>query len=344
MHDNAVPLVSIIIANYNYGRFLAEAIHSALNQTYKNVEVILVDDGSTDESLDVLKQYQQKLTFLTCDHGGQCAAINKAFAHSRGDFIILLDADDYLTKNAVQLHIDNFAQNRDITKSQGYMQCVDTHGGHLSKTIPARLAKTGLYRDRVLEHGPWTVSHAWTSGNAWRRTFLQAVFPLPEQAEALSSPDGCLNVLSELYGPIGSVEKIVVYYRIHGDNKGPVSDIFSVASIQKRLTQMRNNFLFIQKRAKNQDIDVPFDYWWRWKASWRSNLSLRAANLLDPNIASPSFYEVVASPFKSRNKNPLMAGALSLVLASTYCLPKQLKLSVIQGLLKLKKPSTPNQL
>lgn len=55
------PLVSILINNYNYGRFLAEAIDSALNQTYSNIEVIVVDDGSTDDSHSIIANYQQKL-------------------------------------------------------------------------------------------------------------------------------------------------------------------------------------------------------------------------------------------------------------------------------------------
>jgi glycosyltransferase involved in cell wall biosynthesis len=69
------PLVSILINNYNYGRFLTEAIDSALNQTYSNIEVIVVDDGSTDNSQEIIKSYQDKIIPILKPNGGQASAI-----------------------------------------------------------------------------------------------------------------------------------------------------------------------------------------------------------------------------------------------------------------------------
>ena len=93
--DSVNPLVSVIIGNYNYGRFISEAIESALNQTYKNFELIVVDDGSTDNSREIIESYGDKLTAIFQENGGQGRAFNAGFAVSKGEIICFLDSDDY---------------------------------------------------------------------------------------------------------------------------------------------------------------------------------------------------------------------------------------------------------
>ena len=91
---NSYPLVSILINNYNYDRFISQAIDSALNQTYPNVEVIVVDDGSTDNSLVVIRNYRDRITPVVKNNGGQASALNAGFSICKGEIICLLDADD----------------------------------------------------------------------------------------------------------------------------------------------------------------------------------------------------------------------------------------------------------
>jgi glycosyltransferase involved in cell wall biosynthesis len=87
-------LVSIIINNYNYGHFVSEAIDSALNQTYSQIEVIVVDDGSTDNSRKIIASYEHRITSILKENGGQASALNAGFAATQGDIICFLDADD----------------------------------------------------------------------------------------------------------------------------------------------------------------------------------------------------------------------------------------------------------
>lgn len=96
----ALPLVSIIIANYNYARFLGEAIQSALDQTYPAVEVLLVDDGSTDDSLAVAARYPVRV--LPQPNGGVSAARNAGARASRGEYLLFLDADDLFEPATVE--------------------------------------------------------------------------------------------------------------------------------------------------------------------------------------------------------------------------------------------------
>lgn len=103
---NRLPKVSIYIPNYNYGKFLDVAIMSALSQTYQDIEVVVVDDCSTDNSIDVLKKYMQPdsrvRVFLNDENIGLPATANKAISLSRGKYIVRIDADDMLLPDCVE--------------------------------------------------------------------------------------------------------------------------------------------------------------------------------------------------------------------------------------------------
>src|SRR5687767_6151914 len=86
------PLVSIIIDNYNYARFLPAAIDSALGQTYPNTEVIVVDDGSTDTSREVIRSYGGRVVPVLKENGGMMSAYNAGFSVSRGEVVVFLDS------------------------------------------------------------------------------------------------------------------------------------------------------------------------------------------------------------------------------------------------------------
>jgi len=108
------PLVSIIIPTYNYGGYLPVALNSCLQQTYKNIEIIVVDDGSTDNTGEIVKQYEGKVLYIYQDRSGVSAARNKGLEYAKGDFIGFLDADDYLTEDAISTRLDIFLKNPHI--------------------------------------------------------------------------------------------------------------------------------------------------------------------------------------------------------------------------------------
>lgn len=93
------PTVSIIITNFNYARFLSEAIESALAQDYSSCEVLVIDDQSTDDSLEIASRYP--VTVLAQRNGGPCLARNNALTLAQGEFVLFLDADDRLVPNAI---------------------------------------------------------------------------------------------------------------------------------------------------------------------------------------------------------------------------------------------------
>lgn len=94
------PLVSIIITNYNYGAYIAEAIESALAQTFRDCEVLVIDDASTDNSLEIAARYPVKV--LLQNNSGVCVARNNALSVAAGKYVMFLDADDRLVPTAVE--------------------------------------------------------------------------------------------------------------------------------------------------------------------------------------------------------------------------------------------------
>jgi len=105
------PLVSILIPCYNAEKWIEQAIDSALNQTYKNVEIIVIDDGSNDRSLEIINRYSDRITWHTSKNCGGNATRNKLLKLSSGQWLQYLDADDYLLPNKIKRQIEFLTQN-----------------------------------------------------------------------------------------------------------------------------------------------------------------------------------------------------------------------------------------
>ena len=103
------PLISICMPAYNAGRYIAEAIESLLNQTYSNWELIIVNDGSVDDTLEKVEKYNSdnRIKVFSQENKGQCAAANKAYSHSKGAYIKFFDADDILSPKFLESQIQN---------------------------------------------------------------------------------------------------------------------------------------------------------------------------------------------------------------------------------------------
>jgi glycosyltransferase involved in cell wall biosynthesis len=106
-----LPLVSIIIPTYNYGRFLPKALESCFEQTYKVLEIIVIDDGSTDKTREIVEGYGTRVSYVRQENSGVSAARNKGLEIATGEFVTFLDADDYMPEDAIQTRIDGFTTN-----------------------------------------------------------------------------------------------------------------------------------------------------------------------------------------------------------------------------------------
>ena len=113
MEKDKYPLVSIIIPCYNNSKYISAAIDSALNQTYPNKEVIVIDDGSTDGSLDVIKTFSSRIKWRTGFNKGACSARNKGLQIAQGTLIKFLDGDDVLETSSIEAQVRIFNHIKD---------------------------------------------------------------------------------------------------------------------------------------------------------------------------------------------------------------------------------------
>src|ERR1700722_11358410 len=105
------PGVSVIIPTYNYGSFLADCVKSVLRQSEKSIEIIIVDDGSTDSTPDVVKPFTGKVKYIFQENKGLSSARNTGLKHASGDLVQFLDSDDLLGIDAIAAKANFLRQN-----------------------------------------------------------------------------------------------------------------------------------------------------------------------------------------------------------------------------------------
>ena len=209
-------LVSIIINNYNYGRYLGDAIDSALGQDYPAVEVVVVDDGSTDDSRDVMHTYGDRIIRVCQPNQGQGAAFNSGFARSRGQVVIFLDSDDILFADAARRFVPHF-DDPTVVHCLGQLALCDGQKRPLGRNFSARPVQRGNLRDQVLRYGPWAYRTIPTTGNAFARHYLTRVMPMPAP-DFIIGGDDYLSIISPLYGLLSAIDEPTGWYRLHGRN------------------------------------------------------------------------------------------------------------------------------
>jgi glycosyltransferase involved in cell wall biosynthesis len=218
--SSAPPMVSIVINNYNYGRFLRECIDSALSQTYPHTEVIVVDDGSTDDSTEIIESYGDQLVSILKENGGQASAFNAGFAASRGEILILLDADDLLRSGAAERVAEMWRPG--LAKVQYRLEVINAAGQSQGILIPPGKMPSGNLRDLVLSSVIYTAPP--TSGNAFARQVLDQLLPMPEEEWRISA-DGYLLSLSPFLGDVASLHEVLGSYRFHGSNNYAMEEL-----------------------------------------------------------------------------------------------------------------------
>ncbi len=210
------PLVSVIINNHNYGRFLHKAIDTALAQDYSPLEVIVVDDGSTDESSDIIRSYGNRIIPVFKANGGQASAFNQGFAACNGEIICLEDADDYFLPAKVRTIVCAFADNPPAQWCYHPVRWVGLDDR------PIETYRKPVYTTRMLDLRPHIASGRVqftappTSGLTFRRSLLGRILPMPERIEITS--DNYVKFASFTLAPGLILDAELACQRIHDSN------------------------------------------------------------------------------------------------------------------------------
>ena len=212
---SAVPLVSIVVTSYNYGRYLTECLDSALGQTHSPCEVIVIDDGSKDNSPEIIRSYGNRLKSVLKTNEGPASSWNLGFSLSGGTFVLFLDSDDVLLPNAIATALPCF-EKPGVVRVQWPLIQIDEHSRRTGGMIPGTELHEGNLRDALLRNGPASYMSSPTSGNLWRRAFLDQVLPVPPQFKLMC--DAYLMTMSPLHGEIRALREPLSLYRTHGKN------------------------------------------------------------------------------------------------------------------------------
>lgn len=259
------PLVSVLISNHNYAAFLADAIKSVLFQTYPNFELIICDDGSTDNSLEILARYisaDPRVRILSQRNLGQAAALNLAFSASRGEILCLLDADDLFAPDKLQSVIDGFLATPRAGFAIHRMIRVDRSRNFLGRLpliadLPhgwCGAAPEALVAPRMIPGLPPS------SGLSLRRAVANAIFPINEDLRAYA--DTPIQVLAPMITPILAIERNLGEYRVHAQNTAARSQygadqLRALATYDEALWRMWRDYLARASRDARSSFPLP---------------------------------------------------------------------------------------
>lgn len=210
------PLVSIIISNYNYSRYLVEAIDSVVRQTYPRIEVIVVDDGSTDNSREVILGYGGRIIPIFKENGGQASAFNAGFRVSRGELVCFMDSDDKWLPEKVAKVVRIYERLPDTALIYHRVQPVNDSGSAIGKPWPTTVM-CGCIRRRVARSGGWW-PYPPTSALCFNRDYLEAMMSIPEHQFRICA-DAYLGDLVPFLGRVFGLRQVLSYYRLHGGNQ-----------------------------------------------------------------------------------------------------------------------------
>jgi glycosyltransferase involved in cell wall biosynthesis len=299
-----IPLASIVISSYNYGRFLREAINGALTQTYEHREVVVVDDGSTDESREIVGSYGARIKAILKKNEGQASAFNAGVRASKGEVLFFVDSDDVLLPTAVEEAMRLLAKD-DVAKVHWPLWVIDEAGIKTGQVLPGTdPLPEGDLQTAVLEAGADGYTWPPTTGNCWSRRFVDTVFPLPE-AEYQTCPDYYLAALAPLYGAVKQIATPLGLYRIHGTNHGWRGPIEERLEVLRQRTDHTLSVLTTHCRIKGLSLNVDLCRSNSWY-SWLTRIYLMAREL--SAIIPPDASWILADEGKLENRDVPLPG------------------------------------
>jgi hypothetical protein len=251
-------VVSVVINNHNYADYLAVAIDSALAQTWPDTEVVVVDDGSTDESRDIIRSYGTRVVSVFQDNGGQAAAFNTGVATCRGDIVLHLDSDDRLHPDAAELAVGLLADRPDAGFAQFRLCVTDEHLKSQGTLVPpAHVALPS--GDVSAAVARWELPSALGPGGAIAhpRGIVDRVYPLPEP-ELRRGADTYLVRAAALLGPVVSHDVPIADYRSHGRNDSN-QRFLDVDYLHEALRRQVAVGALLQAFAARNGLQVPID-------------------------------------------------------------------------------------
>lgn len=268
------PLVSVLVPSYNHAEYIAQTIQSVFNQTYNNIELIVIDDGSTDNSVDLLSQLQTQFSFkfISRENKGLINTLNEGLNIAKGKYFCVIASDDIFTNQKIELQVKFMEANDDYALCYGKMKIINKHGEFI-KNMKSSSARSGniFY-------------------NLYRRNFITAPTVMLNK-DILLDTGGYSNdysiedyplwlKLSKSY-KIGFIDEFLVYYRIHEKNMS--SDILKIIKETEKILLAFN----IDKKT-NQSLNKLY---YRWFCDLSKTNHIKDTKYYMKKSFSTSFYK-----------------------------------------------------
>lgn len=309
------PRISVITANYNYADFIGRTIESIACQTYADIEHIVVDDGSTDDSVTVIERYPH-VRLIRKANGGQVSAMIEGVAAATGDLILFVDSDDTLYPDACERAAAAYVPG--VPLYQFGLDIVDTDGRRIGR-YPDRALLARGQAEAALRHGDFPSSP--TSGNAFSTDHVRRMFAVIGDDRRYFI-DGYLIYSAPFFGPIRTSDAIIGTYLVHGRNvslSAGVNRRSAEKSLRNALWQRSG--IVNAVRLTGGDAGEPADHLTAWH--YRYMLILRkcygvrdiAPHLSDRAVAFRAMRRFVSEPLAS-----LRQKAQNIVLIATLLL------------------------
>jgi glycosyltransferase involved in cell wall biosynthesis len=245
-------MISVIMSNYNYGRYIAQAIKSVLAQTDQDFELVIVDDGSTDNSWDIIKEYKskysEKILAIRQKNQGQAVAFNSGFYRSKGEYICFIDSDDLWMCDKLDFVQQVFSSHHDIALLQHNLMII-CNDGKTKKTFRDIMISGDVFKEtqktlQVPQFSP-------TTGLCFPRWVLKRVLPIPVDFKTCA--DGYLTRTAFCFGNVMATHKSYGYYRLHENNRVFGNKKYEMRSyVYGLLLPELNNYY------KSQNIELQF--------------------------------------------------------------------------------------
>jgi hypothetical protein len=306
-----VKRLSFVIPNYNYAAFVGRAIQSALDVQFTDVEVIVVDDGSTDESVTEIGKFADRITLIQQANAGPRIACNTGFAVATGDWVIFLDSDDVVYPGVAGAISQ--LERAGVSKIQFPMQRIDRDDRPAGGTFPSYRS---LPTPEQIRHWMRTTASYPTppgSGNAYSRAFLELLFPIGDQCG--DATDSACLAAAPFLGDVLTFPSPMFGYRLHGANRSNL-----LSDVGRFTSQLQRS---VQRHMFAQTIDPQgtgsFDALYRGRHLLQLRVSHRRLSGAESPIPAESAQRMIADSFWAL-VSPGPENVATRVVIATWCL------------------------
>ena len=242
--------VTVIIPTFNRANYLNESLKSVLNQTYTNIEVIVVDDGSTDETNEILSSYAQSIIHLKKENGGKSSAINLGLTKAQGKYVWVFDDDDIALPKKLELQVRQFQKNRNIglSHTSAILMNTDKNEDSFVGLMQRTLSKEKAIREQMRGNHFFSPSvvvlrECFNKVGEWDETLVRA-------------QDYDMWTRISQYYQVEALSVPTIHYRMHSGVRGTKKDAIDTQNLQLRTQEFDK---IILRKVHNLPIETIFD-------------------------------------------------------------------------------------